>query len=74
MWISFRNVTKKRRFAINVFVGGVNAISGEPMIGNMNSLSHRLHPDHANQDYVVIPDQKWLDGIVTKLGSVSQFV
>ena len=48
-----------------VSVGRVNAISGKTH--DLKIRSHR-------QDYVVIPDQRWLDGINSGNGSVSQFV
>jgi Holliday junction DNA helicase RuvB subunit len=48
-----------------VSVGRVNAISGKEH--DLKIRSHR-------QDYVVIPDQRWLDGINSGSGSVSQFV
>ena len=48
-----------------VSVGRVNAISGKE-----HDLKIRPH----RQDYIVIPDQRWLDGINSGSGSVSQFV
>jgi hypothetical protein len=48
-----------------VCVGKINAISGKPY---SETLSRQ------NQDYVVIPDQKWLDGICSGEGLVRQFV
>jgi tetratricopeptide (TPR) repeat protein len=48
-----------------VSVGCINAISGKAH--DMKIRPHR-------QDYVVIPDQHWLDGINAGDGSVSQFV
>lgn len=48
-----------------VSVGRVNAISGKE-----HDLKIRPH----RQDYVVIPAQRWLDGINSGNGSVSQFV
>ena len=48
-----------------VAVGRVNAISGKDY-----DLVIRPH----RQDYIVIPDQRWLDGINSARGSVSQFV
>lgn len=48
-----------------VCVGKINAISGKPYT---ESLSHQ------NQDYVVIPNQTWLDGIFSGPGVVRQFV
>ena len=48
-----------------VSVGRINAISGKE-----HDLKIRPH----RQDYVVIPDQRWLDGINSGQGVVSQFV
>lgn len=48
-----------------VCVGKINAISGKPY---NESLSAQ------NQDYVVIPNQTWLDGICSGPGVVRQFV
>jgi hypothetical protein len=48
-----------------VCVGKINAISGK-------AYSERL--SNSTQDYVVIPAQKWLDGISSGKGTVSQFV
>ncbi|MCX6982874.1 MAG: hypothetical protein NTV08_19295 [Verrucomicrobia bacterium] len=48
-----------------VAVGRVNAVSGKPY-----DLKIRAHL----QDYVVIPDQRWLDGINSGTGTVKQFV
>jgi hypothetical protein len=48
-----------------VCVGRVNAVSGKSYSGKLSS---------SPQDYVVIPDQKWLDGINYGAGIVRQFV
>jgi hypothetical protein len=48
-----------------ICVGKVNAITGKP-------YSEELSKNH--QDYVVIPNQKWLDGICSSEGLVKQFV
>jgi hypothetical protein len=48
-----------------VCVGKINAISGKPY---SEGLSRQ------QQDYVVIPNQKWLDGICSGEGLVKQFV
>ena len=50
---------------LKVAVGGINAVTG-------HQLSESL--DGVDQDYVVIPDQKWLDGINKDKGTVQQFV
>jgi hypothetical protein len=48
-----------------VCVGRINAISGK---------SYSEKPSLNPQDYVVIPEQKWLDGINYGAGTVRQFV
>jgi hypothetical protein len=48
-----------------VCVGRINAITGKP-------YENRLSPQE--QDYIVIPDQKWLDGINSGKDIVKQFV
>jgi hypothetical protein len=48
-----------------VCVGNINALSGKPYY--MGISAHE-------QDYVVIPNQRWLDGICSGAGVVRQFV
>lgn len=48
-----------------VCVGKINAITGKSYSENLSTIE---------QDYVVIPEQKWLDGIASGEGTVSQFV
>jgi hypothetical protein len=64
LWISFGG-SWWRPSAVKVGVGGVNAISGEP-------LDSEIRP--GRQDYVVCPDQPWLDGINAGDGMIRQFV
>jgi hypothetical protein len=64
MWIRFSS-SSDYPFAVKVATGKINAISGE---GWMNGL-HR-YP----QDYVVVPDQPWLDGFSVAKGTIRQFV
>ncbi|KAI4122666.1 MAG: hypothetical protein LQ338_005682 [Usnochroma carphineum] len=74
MWINF-SATKP--FAIKIFLGGVNAVSGEPVNDNPATTLHRLNKlakHQSIQDYVVAPNQLWLDGIASEQGSVRQFV
>ena len=74
MWIRFISGSQ---FAIKVYLGGVNAVSGEPMIENAATQLRRqkLKADGKSiQDYVVTPKQKWLDGIASAAGVVRQFV
>jgi hypothetical protein len=64
-WLSFSAPRHAPR-ALKVGVGGVDAVSGED-----------FDPDRLQrkpQDYLVIPDQPWLDGINSGDGFVRQFV
>lgn len=64
LWISFGG-PHWRPHAVKVGIGGVNAISGGSWDGRV-----RRKP----QDYVVVPDQPWLDGINAGNGFIRQFV
>ncbi|KAG1724617.1 ubiquitin family-domain-containing protein [Suillus lakei] len=71
MWLQFNS---NKKFAIRIYVGGVNGITGEPMIPNMTTLLKRQNGVEKKQDYIVVPPQPWLDGIATGPGMVKQFV
>ncbi|KAK1984817.1 integral membrane protein [Colletotrichum cereale] len=74
MWISF---SSRAPFAIKLYVGGVNAVSGFPMTENDKTREKRLKmlsSGHQLQDYIVLPEQNWLDGIVSEDGKIRQFV
>jgi hypothetical protein len=67
------------RYAIRIFAGGVNAVSGEPIKANMSTILKRLNGIEKSQDYIYVrggkkPSQQWLDGIATEDGVVRQFV
>ncbi len=62
LWIDFRS--SQGPAAVKVAAGMVNALTGD-------SWSERLSP---RQDYLVVPDQPWLDGFNTGRGVVRQFV
>lgn len=64
LWLGFRAASWKPN-AVKIAVGGVNAISGE-----LNGEGLHVGP----QNYIVCPDQPWLDGIHAGHGSVRQFV
>jgi hypothetical protein len=69
LWLDFGG-EPWRPTAVKVAVGKVNAISGEPWDQTL-----RADPrDGATQDYVVCPDQPWLDGINAGAGYIRQFV
>lgn len=64
LWLGFHAAPWKPN-AVKISIGGVNAISGE-------SDEETLHDDP--QNYLVCPDQPWLDGIHTGHAMVRQFV
>ena len=76
MFLAFQSV--RGRYAIRPFLGGVNAISGEPLVPNMATVLKRLNKIERKQDYVVVqksgPTQYRLDGAATGRGVVRQFV
>ncbi|KAK1580502.1 uncharacterized protein LY79DRAFT_561311 [Colletotrichum navitas] len=74
MWIGF---SSRAPFAIKIYVGGVNAVSGFPMTENEKTKEKRLKMLRSGQpiqDYVVVPEQNWLYGIVSEDGKIRQFV
>lgn len=64
LWIAFEGTSWKPN-AVKVGIGGVDAISGDAWDGEL-----RDDP----QNYIVAPDQPWLDGINSGAGKVRQFV
>lgn len=64
LWLQFEGAWWKPN-AVKVSIGGINAISGDPS-------SDVLSDDP--QNYIVCPDQPWLDGINVGEGLVRQFV
>jgi hypothetical protein len=85
MWINFE-CNQARAYMIKIYVGGVNAISGEPAAEDAGTklrrqarLAMQYDEDTDNdnplfQDYIVVPGQEWLDGIADSNGIVRQFV
>jgi hypothetical protein len=84
MWIYFETTHGDVPYHIKVYAGGVNVVSGEPAIETMASRLRRqtrVGATSANsqaatplQDYMVVPGQRWLDGIANGDGTVRQFV
>jgi len=62
LWLYFRG---SYPFAIKIGAGKINAISGETWKPGLN---------RDPQDYVVTPDQPWLDGFAVEEGVIRQFV
>ncbi len=70
MWLSFgTRYDSDRRVnypcALLVSTGKINAISGQPWAGCLTDDP---------QNYVVVPDQPWLDGYSVEKGAIRQFV
>ena len=64
MWIGFSGAAWKPN-ALKILVGGINAVSGGRDGGERLNLP---------QDYLVCPDQPWLDGFNAGNGTIRQFV
>ncbi|KAL1630523.1 hypothetical protein SLS56_004797 [Neofusicoccum ribis] len=60
----------KHPFAIKIYVGGVNAVSGEPKKAAEATRMEKLARNKPIQDYVVTPQRLWLDGICSEDGNV----
>lgn len=70
LWISFSSwgdfgSGASYPFAVKIAAGKINAVTGEPWT---NGLAKR------RQNYVVVPDQPWLDGFCVQKGLIRQFV
>lgn len=65
MWISFQLGAHSYPFAIKIGAGKINAVTGEAWKPKL---------DAEEQDYLVIPEQPWLDGFFIAKDLVRQFV
>ncbi|KAM7185727.1 hypothetical protein V8F33_012237, partial [Rhypophila sp. PSN 637] len=72
MWINFE-CFRDKRFVVRPYLGGVNGITGEHVVGDMASLLRKMNKLTNDQDYIVLPSQKWLDGVSVSPGIVKQF-
>jgi hypothetical protein len=64
LWLGFGGTPWKPN-AVQVGAGDVNAVSGGPFSGGLSD---------APQNYLVFPQQPWLDGINVAAGQIRQFV
>ena len=69
MWIEFRvNLSSDKlsppAYAVRINLGEINCISGKSIFDKTSK----------EQDYVILPEQKWIDGILVQPGVVRQFV
>ena len=65
LWIRFADGFETYPFAVKVATGKICAITGDPWVGHLNSDP---------QDYVVVPEQPWLDGYCVEKDIIRQFV
>ncbi|KAF7943367.1 hypothetical protein EAE96_011294 [Botrytis aclada] len=72
LWIKF-HAYKTSRFAVKVFVDGINVLSEESRHCEIEPVEPVAESD-VKQDYLVVPGQRWLDGVVRTNGTVMQFV
>ena len=64
LWMNF-HANDGYPFLLKIASGKINAITGEEWLDG---------PNRDPQDYVVVPEQPWLDGYCVKKGEVRQFV
>ena len=64
MWIAFGGHFDYP-FAVKIATGKICAVSGNPWVNHLNEDP---------QDYVVLPEQPWLDGYCVEKGVIRQFV
>jgi hypothetical protein len=62
LWINFRT---RYPFAVKVGAGKINAVTGEPWVADLQADP---------QNYLVLPEQPWLDGFAVRKGVIRQFV
>jgi hypothetical protein len=67
LWIHFAN---HYPFAIKIAAGKINAVTGDPWRNELPPSGVGI----GSQDYVVAPDQPWLDGFSISRGLIRQFV
>ncbi len=63
MWINFSG--RQYPCAVKIATGKVCAVTGDKWVNHLNS---------GPQDYVVLPEQPWLDGYCVEKGVIRQFV
>lgn len=66
MWLDFSagEAAFSYPFAVKIATGKVDAVTGKTWVDGL----------HRKQDYVVIPEQPWLDGYCVEKGLIRQFV
>ena len=70
LWLNFNTDEDGYPFAIKIATGKINAVSGEAWSSELRSGA----TTSGRQDYVVVPQQPWLDGYCVAEGLIRQFV
>lgn len=65
LWINFRSLYGAYPVAVKIATGKVCALTGDAWVNHLN---------RDPQDYVVLPEQPWLDGYCVEKGVIRQFV
>lgn len=65
MWIAFTRDSERYPCAIKIASGKINAVSGKPWKPELDGTDH---------DYMVVPEQPWLDGFCVAKDVIRQFV
>jgi hypothetical protein len=65
MWIAFTSGFESYPCAIKIAAGKINAVSGKPWKSELDGSDH---------DYMVVPEQPWLDGFCVARDVIRQFV
>ena len=72
LWFSFAG--NPDVVAVKFLAGGINAITGEKETGEARTVLKNNGADAFGQNYMIIPDQPWLDGFKKQKGTVGQFI
>lgn len=68
LWLRFSS-SSSSPMALKIGLGSVNSITGRRLEGDLS-----IDGEESEQDYIVLPDQPWLDGANSGDGYVRQFV
>ncbi len=66
----FLHFTSRTYFVVKIFLNSVNVITGDIPQAKIENGSI----DRQKQDYVVVPNQRWIDGVAIGGGKARQFV
>lgn len=65
------------QFAVRIFADGINVVSAKTCKESVrldNNQTRMIAREQTIQDYVVTPQQRWIDGFATVSSEVRQFV